>query len=323
MKEKNKVSIIIPVYNCENYIRKCLDSIINQTYQNFEIICIDDGSVDASAEIIQEEVLNNGKVKYYFQANSGQGVARNNGIEHATGEFVTFIDSDDYIQCDYIETLIEPFKNDNQLVMSCCYLNRIFEYKANLLERTFSYQKNVGQSSTFNIKDNPDSILEIINSPCCKVIKTEFLNQHEIRFPLNMIYEDAVFTHHILSLNPKVALSSYNGYNYVLRKGSTMTSNKSIEDMFLAAKMIYSRYHNALLDTVYDQLDYYVFHHVCIGLVYRQFKINCFKTLSMINKTKLFLNENQINMNYNETIKKQSIIVREFALIYKNKGLKK
>ena len=97
MEQMPKVSIIVPVYNVERYLRQCLDSLVNQTYQNIEIICVDDGSTDASSEILTEYALKNSKVRVIRQENSGLSAARNVGFSFATGEYVMYVDSDDWI----------------------------------------------------------------------------------------------------------------------------------------------------------------------------------------------------------------------------------
>lgn len=97
MEQTPMVSIIVPVYNVERYLRQCLDSLVNQTYQNIEIICVDDGSTDASSEILTEYALKNSKVRVIRQKNSGLSAARNVGFSFATGEYVMYVDSDDWI----------------------------------------------------------------------------------------------------------------------------------------------------------------------------------------------------------------------------------
>lgn len=121
---KDLISVIVPVYNVEKYLPKCLESIINQTYKNLEIILVDDGSTDNSAKICNEYAKNDNRIKVYYKANGGQGSARNYGMKIAKGEFVTFIDSDDYIAEDLCEYLLK-FLKQNQLdvaMIQDCYI---------------------------------------------------------------------------------------------------------------------------------------------------------------------------------------------------------
>ncbi len=101
----NKISVIVPAYNVESYLADCLDSILNQTYPNIEVIVIDDGSPDRSGEIAENYKQKDRRIKVIHQENGGLSVARNSGLDNATGEFVCFIDSDDWIEPDYLELL--------------------------------------------------------------------------------------------------------------------------------------------------------------------------------------------------------------------------
>ena len=100
-----KVSIIVPVYNVEKYLKRCLDSLVNQTLKDIEIICVNDGSTDGSLAILNEYVRNDDRIVVINQENSGQSVARNRGIDVAKGEYLGFVDSDDWVSEDYFERL--------------------------------------------------------------------------------------------------------------------------------------------------------------------------------------------------------------------------
>ena len=118
MEQMPKVSIIVPVYNVERYLRQCLDSLVNQTYQNIEIICVDDGSTDASSEILTEYALKNSKVRVIRQENSGLSVARNVGFSFATGKYVMYVDSDDWIDvCTCEKAVFKAEEHAADLVM--------------------------------------------------------------------------------------------------------------------------------------------------------------------------------------------------------------
>ena len=115
MEKIYKVSIIVPVYNVEKYIKRCLDSLINQTYKNLEIILIDDGSTDSSGKICDQYKIKDNRFKVIHQKNRGLPSARNTGIDNITGNIVMFIDSDDWIDKDCIEKCIKEFKLNNKL----------------------------------------------------------------------------------------------------------------------------------------------------------------------------------------------------------------
>ena len=105
-----KISVLVPIYNAEKYIEKCLDSIVNQTYENIEIVLIEDGSTDNSLEIIKEYSKQDKRIKIISIKNNGVADARNKALENATGDYVTFVDSDDYVEKDYVETLYTNLK---------------------------------------------------------------------------------------------------------------------------------------------------------------------------------------------------------------------
>ncbi len=107
------ISIIVPIYNVENYLRQCLDSIMGQTYQNFECLLINDGSPDHSADICREYVSKDSRFLYFEKENGGVSSARNLGIEHSKGEYITFIDSDDWVDSDYLEVLYNALIDEN------------------------------------------------------------------------------------------------------------------------------------------------------------------------------------------------------------------
>ena len=115
-----KVSIIIPIYNTDKYLSKCIDSIISQTYQNLEIILVDDGSTDDSDKIADDYARKDQRIKVIHQKNTGQSAARNAGLEIATGEYISFIDSDDKIEKSFIEKLLDPYLTDKNTALSIC-----------------------------------------------------------------------------------------------------------------------------------------------------------------------------------------------------------
>lgn len=118
------VSIIIPAYNCEKYIGKCIEDIVNQSYKNIEVIIINDGSLDKTEKIINKYIELDDRIKYFKQENSGPSVARNNGIEKSTGKYLIFIDADDNVCKFYVEKLLNEIINKNYDIACCGYIDR-------------------------------------------------------------------------------------------------------------------------------------------------------------------------------------------------------
>ena len=115
------ISVIVPIYNVENYLRKCLDSILEQTFHNLEILLVNDGSTDGSGQICQEYVEKDNRIRYFEKENGGLSDARNYGIEQAQGEYLTFVDSDDWVTETYIEELYSKLQYYNADISICNY----------------------------------------------------------------------------------------------------------------------------------------------------------------------------------------------------------
>ncbi|MCR5506573.1 MAG: glycosyltransferase, partial [bacterium] len=134
-----KISVIIPVYNVELYLSQCLESIINQTYKNLEIILVNDGSKDSSIDICKAYVKKDKRIKYIYQKNMGLSASRNTGIKNATGDYIHFIDSDDYIPLDYYEKMISALGNsDADIVCGGFYFEK-HPYESVNFTNTFVY----------------------------------------------------------------------------------------------------------------------------------------------------------------------------------------
>ena len=128
---KEKVSIIVPIYNAGKYLKKCLDSIINQSYQDLEIILVDDGSTDNSGKICDDYAKKDKRIKVVHQKNAGQSAARNQGLKEATGAYISFIDADDEIRPNFISKLLAPFeKNDTDITVCGIHYKRLKTHSA-------------------------------------------------------------------------------------------------------------------------------------------------------------------------------------------------
>lgn len=181
-----KISVIIPVYNIEKYLIECLDSVTNQTYKDTEIICINDGSTDGSLSILEEYSQNDNRIKIITKENEGQGVARNIGIDIATGEYVTFIDSDDYYASNEVleRMYSKSITNDADLTMfkGLAYSDIKTE---EMNDRLFNLNHYLNYVEKENFKINIHNFYEIIDRyPCVTwgiLYKTEFLKKNNIK----------------------------------------------------------------------------------------------------------------------------------------------
>ncbi|HCT63561.1 MAG TPA: glycosyl transferase family 2 [Erysipelotrichaceae bacterium] len=178
MTEQRTISIIVPIYNVEAYLEKCLKSIFNQTFQSFELILVNDGSTDSSATIAKEMIKNFSNARLIEQANAGLSAARNTGLEHANGKYVAFVDSDDTIDEMMIEKLYNrAIQTDSDIV--ACDMLYVYDDR-----REFS---SGGDFDSFSIETRPE-LLGINNSACNKLYKTTLFS--DVRFPIGLWYED-------------------------------------------------------------------------------------------------------------------------------------
>ena len=182
-----EVSIIVPIYNAEKYMEKCIDSILNQTLNDIEVILVNDGSSDNSATIADNYAKNDLRVRVIHQRNSGPSVARNNGIKLATGKYIGFVDSDDYIENTMYERLFN-IANDNQVQVAMCnyreirtYDNRKEEVKSNLISNKFYSEKDISKDiiSTFSKNQNYG-----FYTLCNKIYLREWLINSEIEIDI-------------------------------------------------------------------------------------------------------------------------------------------
>jgi glycosyltransferase involved in cell wall biosynthesis len=187
-----KVSIIIPVYNKEKYLKDCLDSVTNQTLSEIEIICIDDGSTDKSLDILEEYKRKDDRIKVYSYSNHGPGFARNKGLNKAHGEYIAFIDADDWIENSTLECLYSAAKKDNSdLVL----FNALEHYTNKTKERSY-YSHDIEKS--FNWRQYPDIVMNNYLIVCTKLHKKELIDKHDIKFSERELFEDVYF--HISSI---------------------------------------------------------------------------------------------------------------------------
>lgn len=217
-----KVSVIVPVYNVEKYLSKCIESIINQTLKDIEIILVNDGSTDNSGKIIDRYAVKDKRIKVIHKKNEGQGSARNAGIDIATGEYVGFVDSDDWIDSDMYENLYIKAKEEALDVAVCGRKvwseNNVITYKINMKNEILNDLQN----------DLPDYIVNYLLytytvSTCNKIYKSKMLKNNNIRFDnvKNVGSEDALFNIYVsLNIN-KIASVSDTYYNGIERNGST------------------------------------------------------------------------------------------------------
>lgn len=226
MNESPKISVIIPVYNVEQYLRQCLDSVVNQTYKNLEIFCVDDGSTDNSGKICEEYSLKDNRITVIHKQNDGISSARNAVIDMVKGRYITFIDSDDYVESDFIEYLYNILKKFN-CKMSVCTHNIV---KNNKIKKSFNLKTDYKLSSQECIKrllynDGIDT------SAWAKLYEKSLFN--DIRYPVGKLFEDIATTYKFFIKSKEIACGHLAKYNYNVRDNSIVTEkfNRSKLDL--------------------------------------------------------------------------------------------
>lgn len=229
---KPLISIIVPVYNVEAYLAKCVDSILAQTYTNLEIILVNDGSSDGCGRICDEYAKQDKRIKVIHKQNGGLSDARNVAIDVATGEFITFIDSDDYVTDDYIMTLYSLIEKYECKVSIALYNTFVEGSKPKVVNRVYreDCQTNIKAIEEMFYQEKYD------RASWAKLYHSS-LFATGIRYPKGIVYEDLATTYLLIFQSDKVAFCNRRIYNYLLRRDSIEGSSFSSKKMDSALKV--------------------------------------------------------------------------------------
>lgn len=214
------ISVVVPIYKVEKYLKKCIDSIINQTYKELEIILVDDGSPDNCGKMCDEFALKDNRIKVIHKENGGLSSARNAGIEIATGEYITFVDSDDYIDNNMYEILLKILK-ESESDLAFCKVRKVCENE----EIT---EKNIYEG--YHEISNEDAIImtnlteDYGNYAWNKLYKRSLFEG--VRYPVGRVYEDIPVTCQLLFKSKKIVYTEYQGYNYLVNRSGSIVANK-------------------------------------------------------------------------------------------------
>ena len=216
-----KISVIVPVYKVEKYLRKCIDSILNQTFQDFELILVSDGpEVD---DLICDEYAQKYKnITLIKGVNKGLGGARNAGLDVAKGEYIAFVDSDDWIEPVFLEKMYNAMMSNKEIDIIQCGTNTVFEEEIDkkLLEHDNNYFA-IKRNGIFNFKNSYYGSINVASWN--KLYKKSLIKKHSLKFPENMYNEDAYFTWAYWAVCRKIYFLPDKLYNYLRRKDSFMS----------------------------------------------------------------------------------------------------
>lgn len=216
---KPLISVIVPVYGVEKYINKCVDSILSQTYNNLEILLIDDGTLDRSGIICDEYARKDTRIKVFHKENGGLSDARNYGIQHANGDYMTFVDSDDYIDNDYVEFLYNLLASGNYK-LSICSIHVLYTSNNRICN------KGNGNTVTLSGKKCIEMMCyhkEVDTAAYAKLYHRDLFKN--VRFPKGKIFEDIGTSYLLFEQCSNIICSFVPKYWYVIREGSIVTSD--------------------------------------------------------------------------------------------------
>lgn len=232
-----KVSIVVPVYNVEKYMKRCLDSILAQTYTNLEIILVDDGSTDSSGEICDTYAEKDNRVVVIHKDNGGLSDARNVGIEKATGEYIAFIDSDDYIDLSMVQVMVEKLEATSSDIVLCNY--EYVDEDGRLIDESNGETRVISEELTS--EQALDRLCKANSTyytiACNKIYKKEIFDK--VRFRKGKLHEDEFIVHEIYARMNKMVCIEDGFYKYVQRNSSITNNNRTsrhldvVEALFL------------------------------------------------------------------------------------------
>ena len=226
MKENDKISIIIPVYNVELYLERCVKSLLEQTYSNIEIILVDDGSKDSSGKMCDDLAKIDKRIVVIHKKNGGQSDARNFALEQMTGTYVTFVDSDDYVDKDYIEFLYKMLKRDSSQISICSY-KAVYDSGAIITQennKEYCLSPHDAIEKTLYHEDFNVSVW-------AKMYKATFFKT--VRFPVGKIFEEVETMYKLFVQAEKISVCLKSKYNYMIRENSTLTGAFSEKKLYL------------------------------------------------------------------------------------------
>ena len=309
------ISVIIPVYKVEKYLEKCVDSVINQTYDNLEIILVDDGSPDNCPKMCDEYAKKDKRIKVIHKENGGVGSARNKGIEKSTGDYITFVDSDDWIEKEFIHEMLDIANKYKADYVTCGYY-RVYENKKEIINGNL-------EEIVIDSKEYVNKLLNVQNGygfVHMKLIKKTKISN--LRFEEKLVVgEDALFNIQLCKNIEKIVIYNKPLYNYyfntnsVVRKYNNEYCNNYLKSMIYMSEYIRKNYKSEnVIQNLYNYIAYHVL-LICVNYCYHPDNPNKGRKL-LVETVKIDLFKEAINnSNYNGLSVSRKISL--FTLKYK------
>lgn len=258
---ESKISVIVPIYNVEDYLNECVDSLIEQDYSNLEIILVDDGSTDQCGSICDEYAIKDSRIKVIHKQNGGLSDARNAGIDVATGDYITFVDSDDVLSSDYISYLLNLLTEANA-DMACCQRTEI--------DAKSRYKKGyITPCNKITVFDNVENALvaKEIDTVAWGKLYTKDLFQG-IRYPVGRLHEDIFTTYKLIDRCKKIVVGQEGKYLYRVRQNSISNINFTHKHMDIVyGKLEYAKFINQKYPNLSGKANADVVYGACVCAV--------------------------------------------------------
>lgn len=308
--KKIKLSIIVPCYKVEKYLPRCLDSLVNQTLKDIEIICINDGSPDNCINILKnyKEKYGN-KIVIIDKENEGVWRGRKDGVKKAKGEFIGFVDSDDYVALDYAEKLYNAAISKNADI-SVCGFDRIDLDTGKLYSREMCKP----ESKEIIVSKNPGDMLELNGAPWNKIYRAELLKKMHDMVNVPRVLDDMMFLQLIYINANKIVFIPDSLVFYMVRKDSIINTVKkdAIKPTYESMKEVRNLYYNERPELI-DYIDSCAFLHLGVSLMYRMSEDKTLDFKSALKENKIFLNTNFPRWKKSKYIKLSYVITHKGA----------
>lgn len=277
------VSLIVPIYNVEKYLEKCLQSIEKQIFDDYELILVDDGSTDNSRKIAELFVLKDpSKFKLIYQENQGLSGARNKGLLYATGEYICFADSDDYLEPLYLKEMYNQAKKNDADMVFCAFSS--VDEQGNIIKEIHEQGFMAGEA--YSIYEKPELLL-IQNAAWNKMYRRSIISENGLLFTSNVWYEDLRFVKKYMAFCEKCIYCDKVLYNYLIRSGSIMNSMASERNLEIigAIQEIQEFYQKELgTNQFWNEIEFIAIDHMYISTTVRLIRAHGEKSKELIGK---------------------------------------
>ncbi len=305
-----KVSIIVPIFNTSKYLKRCIDSLINQTLEDIEIILINDGSTDETHNIVKS--YSDPRIKYYKRKNYGIASTRNFGISNSTGEYISFVDSDDYLNNTFCEEMYNKAIKDNLDMCICNYYN-YFENKQEIK------RVDIISFPITSLDVTPNLFKDINLSSCNKIYKRNMFDSDKLLFPDVQKFEDIAFVTSALNIAKRIGKLDLPLYYFLVHDGSVLdTVDDKTFELFKVLDIVYNEFKNNI--NVRKYLSYLIVDEITTYIVKQKYQQNKILKNKFIDDGYEYLKTHIKNYRKHSYFKNINIFK---ALVEKNKLLTK